>query len=122
MSTRSANAFLGLAKTCGKLKTHSGTIWATDLPSQVPKPFPSCQKSSSPEPNRPERHHFYPSYAFAWSPATNFQDFLLEPEVLLRKSRLAISNFRFGIRQTGSKTGKDQSSYCQLRSMRPPRL
>jgi hypothetical protein len=56
------DAFLGLAKTCAKLKIAFGTISATDLSSQVPKPFRGCQKSSSPEPNRPDRHHFCPSY------------------------------------------------------------
>src|SRR5262249_16149179 len=45
-------------------KSHFGTTWATDLPSQVPMPFRSCQKSSSPEPNHPDRHHFCPSYDF----------------------------------------------------------
>src|SRR5262249_13525092 len=43
-------------------KSHSGTIWATDSSFQAPRPFPTCQKSSSPEPNCPDRHHFCPSY------------------------------------------------------------
>src|SRR5215468_3148607 len=43
-------------------KSHSGIILATDWPSQAQKPFPTCQKSSSPEPNRPDRHDFCPYY------------------------------------------------------------
>jgi len=45
-------------------KSRSGTIWATDSPSRAPKRFHTCPKSSSPEPNRPDRHHFCPSYNF----------------------------------------------------------
>ena len=43
-------------------KSRSGITSATDSPSRPPKPSHACPKSSSPEPNRPNRHEFCPSY------------------------------------------------------------
>jgi hypothetical protein len=93
-------------------KSLSGTIWAIDAPSQAPKPFRTCHKSSSQQRNRPDRHEFYPSYyvllsSIAAEPSRNVslwaQSFrhLVRPLRQLSGSKLPLTPFAAGGPQLG---------------------
>ena len=62
------DAFLGLLKTCAKLEIAFWTISAPDWPSPAAMSSHRCPKSSSPEPDRPDRHDFCPSYKISCQP------------------------------------------------------
>jgi len=81
------DAFLGLAKTCAKLKISFWDYLADRLIVPGAQIIPHLPKSSSPEPNCPDRHHFCPSYPLEAAIPTGGQRLFRKTAAFIRSSR-----------------------------------